>query len=80
MKRSKRLRASAATPKGGPAGIDYRAYAGLRLPPSLRKRRIILVFLADQGKIWKLLDDLDDDEVAAKLPAQFRRLPERVVG
>ena len=59
-------------------GADFRAYADLRFPPSLRNRRIVLVFPATQGKIWKLLDDLTDVEIAAKLPVQFRRLPETV--
>jgi Protein of unknown function (DUF1419) len=59
-------------------GADFRAYADLRFPPSLRNRRIVLVFLASQGKIWKLLDDLTDAEIAAKLPVQFRRLPEAI--
>lgn len=59
-------------------GADFRAYADLRFPPSLRNRRIVLVFPATQGKIWKLLDDLTDVEIAAKLPVQFRRLPESV--
>lgn len=62
----------------GATGADFRAYADLRFPPSLRNRRIVLVFPAAQGKIWKQLDDLTNAEIAAKLPVQFRRLPEAV--
>lgn len=32
------------------AGSDFRAYADLRFPPSLRKRRIVLVFPARPGQ------------------------------
>jgi hypothetical protein len=60
------------------AGSDFRAYADLRFPPNLRKRRIVLVFPAAQGKVWKLLDNLSNDEIAAKLPVQFRSLSEPV--
>jgi hypothetical protein len=57
-------------------GADFRAYADARFPADLRNRQIVLVFPAAQGKIWKLLDDLTDEEIAAKLPVQFRLLPE----
>lgn len=59
-------------------GTDFRAYADLRFPPSLRERRIIVVFKAPQAKLWKRLDDLTDEEITAKLPVQFRHLPETV--
>lgn len=59
-------------------GTDFRAYADHRFPADLRGRPIVLVYPSAQGKIWKLLDDLTDDEIAAKLPVQFRHLPETV--
>jgi hypothetical protein len=59
-------------------GAEFRAYADARFPADLRNRQIVLVFPAGQGKIWKLLDDLTDEEIAAKLPVQFRLLPEAV--
>jgi hypothetical protein len=57
-------------------GADFRAYADTRFPADLRNRQIVLVYPAAQGKIWKLLDDLTEEEIAAKLPVQFRHLPE----
>ncbi|MBX5206808.1 DUF1419 domain-containing protein [Rhizobium sp. NZLR11] len=57
-------------------GTEFRAYADLRFTPAFLGRRIVIVYSATQGKIWKLLDDLTDLEVAAKLPVQFRHLPE----
>lgn len=59
-------------------GADFRGYADTRFPADLRNRQIVLVFPAAQGKIWKLLDDLTDEEIAAKLPVQFRLLPETI--
>ncbi|NKM57778.1 DUF1419 domain-containing protein [Rhizobium anhuiense] len=59
-------------------GADFRAYADARFPADLRNRQIVLVYPATQGKIWKLLDDLTDEEIAAKLPVQFRLLPETI--
>ncbi len=59
-------------------GADSRAYADACFPADLRHRQIVLVYPAAQGKIWKLLDDLTDEEIAAKLPVQFRHLPETV--
>lgn len=56
-------------------GPDFRGYADGRFPADLRNRQIVLVYPSAQGKIWKLLDDLTDEEIAAKLPVQFRRLP-----
>ena len=61
-------------------GADFRAYAYAyaRFPADLRNRQIVLVYPAAQGKIWKLLDDLTDEELAAKLPVQFRLLSETI--
>ncbi|MGO7758352.1 DUF1419 domain-containing protein [Rhizobium ruizarguesonis] len=51
---------------------EFRAYADGRFPPDFRGRQIVVVFNASQGKVWKLLDDLNDAEITAKLPVQFR--------
>lgn len=59
-------------------GADFRAYADARFPADLRNRQIVLVYPAAQVKIWKLLDDLTDEEIAAKLPVQFRHLQETI--
>jgi hypothetical protein len=45
---------------------DYRGYAGARWPAVLQGKRTVL------GTVLKLLDDLDDEEIAAKLPVQLR--------
>lgn len=58
---------------------DFRAYADGRFPADFRRRQIVLVYCADQGKVWKLLDDLDDAEIAAKLPVQLRYAPQPAV-
>ncbi len=57
-------------------GPDYRGYADACFPDDLHNRQIVLVYRAAQGKIWKLLDDLTAEEIASKLPIQFRQLPE----
>lgn len=59
-------------------GVDFRAYADQRFAAGFAGRRILMVFPAPQAKIWKLLDDLSDDEITAKLPVQFRHLGEPV--
>jgi hypothetical protein len=58
---------------------DFRAYADGRFPADFRRRQIVLVYCSDQGKVWKLLDDLDDAEIAAKLPVQLRYAPQPAV-
>ncbi|ACI59561.1 protein of unknown function DUF1419 (plasmid) [Rhizobium leguminosarum bv. trifolii WSM2304] len=57
-------------------GPEYRAYADFRSTPAFLGRLIVVVYSAADGKIWKLLDDLTDLEIAAKLPVQFRHLPD----
>lgn len=59
-------------------GPDFRGYADARFPADLRNRQIVLVYRAAQGKIWKLLDDLTDEEIASKLPVQFRLLADTI--
>jgi hypothetical protein len=57
-------------------GAEFRAYADLRFTPALLGNRIVIVYSAVEGKIWKRLDALTDLEIAAKLPVQFRHLPD----
>ena len=59
-------------------GAEFRAYADLRFTPAFFGDRIVIVYSAAEGKIWKRLDALTDLEIAAKLPVQFRHLPDRV--
>ena len=53
---------------------EYRGYAGERFLPELRGKRTILVYGLGTTEL-KLLDDLTDDEIAAKLPVHLRQLP-----
>ncbi len=53
---------------------DYRGYAGDRFPARHRGKRTVLVYSAGRTEL-KLLEDLTDDEVAAKLPVHLRHLP-----
>ena len=54
---------------------DYRGHAGARWPAALQAKRTVLVFCGGLGTVLKLLDDLTDEEIAAKLPVQLRHLP-----
>lgn len=54
---------------------DYRGYAGKGWPAALQGRRTLLVYCGGLGTVLKLLDDLTDEEIAAKLPVQLRHLP-----
>lgn len=60
------------------AAESYRGYAGERWPASLRGRRTVVVYGHAGNGLAKLLDDLDDNEVAAKLPVHLRHLPNTV--
>lgn len=55
---------------------DYRGYAGERLLPEHRGKRTILVYGRGRTEL-KLLDNLTDEEIAAKLPVHLRHLPVR---
>jgi len=54
---------------------DYRGHAGARWPAAVQGKRTVLVFCGELGTVLKLLDDLTDEEIAAKLPVQLRHLP-----
>ncbi len=54
----------------------YRGYSDETSPRYLPGQRVI-TFFSDTGSAGlKLLDDLTDDEIAAKLPVQLRHLPD----
>jgi len=53
---------------------EYRGYAGERFIPEHQGKRTILVYGLGSTEL-KLLDDLTDDEIAAKLPVHLRHLP-----
>ncbi|TCM48331.1 uncharacterized protein DUF1419 [Rhizobium sp. PP-F2F-G48] len=53
---------------------EFRAYADRRFVPGFVGERIVTVFCATRGELWKRLSDLTDAEIAAKLPVQFRHL------
>ncbi|WP_313606834.1 DUF1419 domain-containing protein [Rhizobium sp.] len=53
----------------------YRGYAGERFPPAMQGQRTVMLWSGVNGTILKLLNDLTDDEIAAKLPVHMRHLP-----
>nr|WP_278116300.1 DUF1419 domain-containing protein [Mesorhizobium sp. WSM4875]WIE94732.1 DUF1419 domain-containing protein [Mesorhizobium sp. WSM4875] len=53
---------------------DYRGYAGERWPAADRGKRTVRVYGRGRADL-KLLDDLTDEEIAAKLPVHLRHLP-----
>ena len=54
---------------------DYRGYAGERWPECDRGARTITVCGGAEGTVLKLLDDLTEAEISAKLPVHLRYLP-----
>ena len=56
---------------------EYRGYSDWRFPNDMRGKRVVIVYLPSQAHPFKLLDQLTDDEIAAKLPVHLRHLPER---
>ena len=57
---------------------DYRGYAGPSLPAQVRGKRTVLCYGGGCGTILKLLDELTDAEICAKLPVHLRHLPEAI--
>lgn len=51
----------------------YRGYAGDEWPQEARGRRFVVVYGGRSGATTRLLDDLTDREIAAKLPIHLRR-------
>ncbi|MBY5868646.1 DUF1419 domain-containing protein [Rhizobium leguminosarum] len=54
---------------------DYRGYAGDRWPKDSRGKRTVMLYRGNEGTFLKLLDELTDGEIAAKLPVHLRHLP-----
>ncbi len=57
---------------------DYRGYAGERWPEDDRGKRTVMFFARPGGTTLKVLEDLTDAEVAAKLPVHLRYLPDAI--
>ena len=57
---------------------DYRGYAGERWAAPLRGLRTVLVYGGQRGTMLKLLDQLTDAEISAKLPVHLRYLPDGI--
>ena len=55
---------------------DYRGFAGERWPQDKRGQRTVLVYNKKNGTVLKLLDDLSEAEISAKLPIELRFLPD----
>lgn len=53
----------------------YRGYAGERWPTASRGHRTISIYAGREGGFLKLIEELTDDEIAAKLPVHLRHLP-----
>ena len=58
---------------------DYRGYADASWPDSVRGERMVGVFCGSKRQVVKLLRDLNDAEISAKLPVHLRHLPELAV-
>ncbi|MFC2253518.1 DUF1419 domain-containing protein [Labrys portucalensis] len=54
---------------------DYRGYADWQFPRAARGKRIVIVYRQDRARDFKLLDQLTDAEIGAKLPVHLRYLP-----
>jgi hypothetical protein len=57
---------------------DYRGYAGERWPLSDHGKRTVLLYGGKEGIFLKLLDQLTDTEISAKLPVHLRYLPDAI--
>ena len=57
---------------------DYRGYASERWPVADHGKRTVMFFTRAGGTTCKLLDDLTDVEIAAKLPVHLRYLPDAI--
>lgn len=55
---------------------DYRGYAGERFTERQRGMRTVLFYGGERGTMLKLLDELTDAEISAKLPVHLRYLPD----
>lgn len=56
---------------------DYRGYADERFASAERGKRIVMMCASWHARDFRLLDQLTDAEISAKLPVHLRYLPER---
>lgn len=56
----------------------YRGYADGRFPIARRGERVVMMCASWQVRDFKLLDDLSDAEISAKLPVHLRYLPDAI--
>ena len=57
---------------------EYRGYSDSRFPRAERGKRIVMVFGSGRDRDFKLLDQLTDEEITAKLPVHLRYLPDAI--
>lgn len=57
---------------------DYRGYADERFPGAERGKRIVMMCASWQSRAFRLLDQLTDAEISAKLPVHLRYLPDAI--
>lgn len=57
---------------------DYRGYAGERWAHHQCGKRTVLLYVGQRGTVLKLLDELTDAEISAKLPVHLRYLPDAI--
>ena len=57
---------------------DYRGYADWRFPLAQRGRRIVMMCASWRERDFRLLDQLTDVEISAKLPVHLRYLPDAI--
>ena len=57
---------------------DYRGYADWRFPPGQRGKRIVVMCASWRDRDFRLLDQLTDVEISAKLPVHLRYLPDAI--
>jgi hypothetical protein len=57
---------------------EYRGYADWRYPRCDRGKRVVMVFGPDRSRDFALLEQLTDEQVAAKLPVHLRHLPHNI--
>ncbi|MGV1964179.1 DUF1419 domain-containing protein [Agrobacterium sp. 22-222-1] len=57
---------------------DYRGYAGERWSSGDLGKRTVLLYGGKAGSFLKLLDQLTDSEISAKLPVHLRYLPDAI--
>ena len=57
---------------------DYRGYADGRFPPAQRGKRVVMMCASWRERDFRLLDQLTDVEISAKLPVHLRYLPDAI--